>query len=130
MLFCPKCSVELDDDDNYCSKCGYKLKAKDKEARITKVISTLDELVTKSSKKDLTRANRIMGIVIIALIITVLFLVLVVTGAVDDAFRGSGLGFLDPCEREYKECNRECGEGLIGGLCKDGCTIRYRQCRG
>ena len=35
----------------------------------------------------------------------------------------------DPCEVERQECNNTCGDGLLGGLCKDACTIQYNTCR-
>jgi hypothetical protein len=126
MLFCPKCAVELEDEDTFCSKCGYKLKKKDKESRTTKVISTLDELVQE--KKPSQQNGMFTILVIVSLIIIILF-ILSAIGVTDAAFKGSGINYLDPCEREFKECNKECGEGLLSGVCKDICTVSYRQCR-
>jgi len=124
MLFCPKCAVELDDADNYCSNCGYKLKAKDKEARTTKVINTLDEIV---QEKKTIKNSKIVWILVV--IFTIALILFVMSAAGESAFKGSGIPFLDVCEREFKECNKECGEGALSGVCKDLCTLSYRQCR-
>jgi uncharacterized membrane protein YvbJ len=83
MLFCPKCAGELDDDDNFCSKCGYKLKAQDKEARTTKVINTLDELV---QEKKPSHNSRMVGLLVAAIIILLILLVMSLSGSLDGVF--------------------------------------------
>ena len=36
---------------------------------------------------------------------------------------------LDPCDRDFKKCNYDCGEGAFGSLCKDACAIKHKQCQ-
>jgi hypothetical protein len=36
---------------------------------------------------------------------------------------------VDPCEREYTECVHECGEGILSGICKEGCTYERSKCQ-
>lgn len=42
----------------------------------------------------------------------------------------SGVGsVVDPCERQFNDCNHRCGEGFLNSICKEGCTSQYNQCR-
>ncbi len=33
------------------------------------------------------------------------------------------------CSMKRAKCNYECGDGLVGSLCKDGCTLKYHYCK-
>ena len=37
---------------------------------------------------------------------------------------------VDPCEREFSNCNHACGEGLLSSVCKEKCSYNYRRCGG
>ncbi len=36
---------------------------------------------------------------------------------------------VDPCEREFSDCNHACGEGLLSSVCKEKCSYDYRKCK-
>ncbi|MFQ5474299.1 MAG: hypothetical protein ACE5DM_00530 [Candidatus Nanoarchaeia archaeon] len=66
-------------------------------------------------------------------LVTVLIIVVVVLVVMLVADKGSTTGhsirFWDKCERTYNACVDDCGDGLLGGLCKDKCTWDRKQCR-
>ena len=37
---------------------------------------------------------------------------------------------VDPCERQFNECNYGCGEGILSSVCKEKCSYDYRRCNG
>jgi hypothetical protein len=37
--------------------------------------------------------------------------------------------FVDPCQTEFEQCNYNCGEGIVSGICKEGCTMQFNQCK-
>ncbi len=36
---------------------------------------------------------------------------------------------VDPCERDFSNCNHACGEGLLSSVCKEKCSYDYRKCK-
>jgi hypothetical protein len=36
---------------------------------------------------------------------------------------------IDPCEKQFSECNHACGEGLLSSICKEKCSFDYRSCK-
>ena len=36
---------------------------------------------------------------------------------------------LDPCEKEFDDCNHACGEGILNKICKEKCSYDYRRCK-
>ncbi len=36
---------------------------------------------------------------------------------------------IDPCEREFSDCNHSYGEGLLNSVCKEKCSYDYRKCK-
>ena len=65
------------------------------------------------------------GTVIIILILLILLGLAVYfifqSGAVEEA--------IDPCERQFQDCNHGCGEGILSSVCKEKCSYDYRRCK-
>ncbi len=64
------------------------------------------------------------GIVILIIILLLLGIgayVLISSGTLEKA--------VDPCEREFSDCNHACGEGLLSSVCKEKCSYDYRKCK-
>ncbi len=65
------------------------------------------------------------GVVIIIIILLILLGIAIFfiaqSGAVEKA--------VDPCERNFDDCNRACGEGIFNSICKEVCSSDYRDCK-
>lgn len=65
------------------------------------------------------------GIVIFVVILLILLgiaaFVIIQSGAFQQA--------VDPCERQFQDCNHACGEGILKSICKEGCSVSYRDCK-
>jgi flagellar basal body-associated protein FliL len=64
------------------------------------------------------------GIVILIIILILLGIgayVLISSGTLEKA--------VDPCEREFSDCNHACGEGILSSVCKEKCSYDYRSCK-
>jgi len=63
--------------------------------------------------------------------IIIIILVLLLLGAVFIVFQGGGIQkAVDPCERQFSQCNHACGEGFLNSFCKAECTSNYNKCGG
>ena len=126
MSYCVSCGIKLGKDDKFCQNCGIK---------ITKSSIEKEILETKTSEKTHHNENvkrnvgkTIFNIILIFLIIIVLFLI-VASGVIDKLFSGSGVPYVDPCERSFNDCNHDCGEGILNRICKEKCSYVFRSCK-
>ena len=129
MSHCTKCGEEVDPDDEFCSECGAKTKHKKKgPEEKTKVV----EKIVETHVHERTSGSGLLKFAIFVLVVVIIgFIVFAVieSGALDEIFEGSGIAHVDPCERQFSDCNHACGEGWGNELCKTGCTFKYNQCK-
>lgn len=62
--------------------------------------------------------------------IVILVIVLLAIGAFILIQSGVISKAIDPCEREFSDCNHGCGEGILNSICKEKCSYDYRVCKG
>ena len=60
----------------------------------------------------------------ILVIILIISLVLFTSGCVSGIEKQ-----IDPCKKQFEECNYACGEGVLSGICKEKCTYEYNKCK-
>jgi len=73
----------------------------------------------------LNKMNRKAGIMIILVVLILLLFgafVLIQSGVIHRA--------IDPCEKQFSDCNHGCGEGILNSICKEKCSFDYRSCTG
>ena len=75
-------------------------------------------MILRNNKKGGAGAIIIL-LIIIALIVGAYFLIS--SGTLEKA--------IDPCERQFSDCNHACGEGLLSSICKEKCSYNYRSCK-
>lgn len=61
------------------------------------------------------------------IVIFIIILLIILGGIAYFVMQGGGL---DPCKREFQDCNHGCGEGWLSGACKEVCSYEYRKCKG
>lgn len=61
-------------------------------------------------------------------IIIIIVLILVGIGIYIAIESGAFKRALDPCEKQFEECNHACGEGILSSICKEKCTFDYKGC--
>ena len=61
-------------------------------------------------------------IVILLIIIGIGAYIFIQSGALERA--------IDPCEKEFNNCNHGCGSGILSSVCKEKCSYDYRRCKG
>lgn len=62
-------------------------------------------------------------------IVLLIILILLAIGAFFLISSGTLEKAIDPCEREFTDCNHACGEGLLSSICKEKCSYDYRSCK-
>lgn len=67
-------------------------------------------------------AGVVIFIIILIILLGIAAFVIIQSGAFQQA--------VDPCERQFQDCNHACGEGILNSICKEGCSSSYRDCRG
>ena len=65
------------------------------------------------------------GIVILIILLLLIFggivLILINSGTAQKA--------LDPCEKNFSDCNHNCGDGILSSICKEKCTWEHNNCK-
>ena len=136
MVFCEKCGTKVSNDALSCKHCGCKLKEVPKETEIhdeTHQTVKKNQEPKKDNKSNMSiSAEDFIKIVLYFIIFVAVGFVLVIV--LMEIFKGSTSGsqipFVDPCEREFSQCNHACGEGWFSGACKEECSFSYRRCTG
>lgn len=64
-----------------------------------------------------------------AVIFIIILLILLGIGAYIIIQSGALGKAVDPCEREFSECNHACGTGILSSVCKEKCSYDYRRCK-
>jgi hypothetical protein len=59
-------------------------------------------------------------VILIAVILAIGAFILIQSGVIEKA--------IDPCERQFSDCNHGCGEGILNSICKEKCSYDYRSC--
>lgn len=125
MPYCHKCGKPVKESSQYCPECGFDLtssKPKEKEEHSKHV--TTEKIIVKEKGSSFF-GNMIKVILTLAVIIGIILIIVYSLGEGSDGKLGKLVG----CELNFKSCNRDCGEGLLGGLCKDKCAIEYNLCK-
>lgn len=65
-----------------------------------------------------------------AAVFIIILLILLGIGAYIIIQSGAFEKAIDPCEREFQECNHACGTGILSSICKEKCSYDYRRCKG
>ncbi len=60
-------------------------------------------------------------VIILLILLAIAAYFIIKGGAVEQA--------IDPCEREFQNCNHGCGEGILSSVCKEKCSYDYRKCQ-
>lgn len=84
---------------------------------------------THYERQGMSGAGKFIIFLVVLGIIGFIFFLVVESGALDEFSQGSGVSYVDPCERAFNDCNRGCGEGWLAGACKEKCSYDYRNCR-
>lgn len=66
-------------------------------------------------------AGVVIFIIILLLLLGIAAYFIISSGALEKA--------VDPCEREFQDCNHACGEGILSSVCKEKCSYDYRRCK-
>lgn len=66
-------------------------------------------------------AGIVIFIIILLILLGIAVYFIIQSGAVEKA--------VDPCEREFQDCNHDCGEGILSSICKEKCSYEYRRCK-
>ncbi len=67
-------------------------------------------------------AGIVIFIIILLILLGIAAFVIIQSGAFQQA--------VDPCEKQFQDCNHGCGEGILNSVCKEGCSYNYRNCKG
>lgn len=67
------------------------------------------------------KSGKIIFIIVLLILLAIAAFVIIKSGALAKA--------IDPCEKEFSDCNHECGEGILSSLCKEKCSYDYRVCK-
>ncbi len=67
-------------------------------------------------------AGVVIFIIILLLLLGIGAYIIIQSGALEKA--------VDPCEKEFQDCNHACGEGILSSVCKEKCSYDYRRCKG
>lgn len=68
------------------------------------------------------KAGTVILIIILLILLGIAVYFIIQSGAVEKA--------VDPCEREFSECNHACGTGILSSICEEKCSYDYRRCKG
>lgn len=71
-----------------------------------------------------TKTNTIMTLIFCSVLVATIFL----SGCTQITGKIGQLTCSDNCQNNRNNCYDKCGAGIIGGLCKDGCTLDYNDC--
>lgn len=139
MSFCSICGSKAKEESNFCSDCGAKILTekntkKSSEEELHKKIddagSTKPKIVERVIEREYHKEKSSNTSFIWFILILAIFAFLMIQGGVlDEAAKGSGVPYVDPCVRAFEECNYECGEGLLSTVCKEKCSYDYRKCK-
>lgn len=141
MPFCHDCGNKAREEDKYCQKCGVKLTHKEEKHTeekkeepkvVERVVEKEKPVVKEVVHHEKPRSSGIGGLITFLILLGIIgFIIFMViqSGALDEIFEGSGLSYVDPCEREFNSCNHECGEGILSSICKEKCTYDYKKCK-
>ncbi len=127
MPYCHECGKEVKKQVKFCPACGTNLaNASSNEEKSSR--KHIEHHYHHEPKKEVnsfrSAMNGLGGLV----------LVLIILGGIIAAGlyfyqQGTVETLVDPCEKEFNECNHECGEGWFSGACKEKCSYDYRKCR-
>lgn len=66
-------------------------------------------------------AGIVIFIIILLLLLGISAFIIIQSGALEKA--------VDPCEKQFSECNHGCGSGILSSVCKEKCSYDYRGCK-
>jgi len=127
MPFCYKCGNKVNENVKYCPECGFELKKHSKPEKLKEEDSPKSTLTEKIIIKE--KHSLFGSIIKIILVLALIGGIILITAYVIEEGGVEDLGNLVGCELEFKTCNRNCGEGWLGGLCKDKCAVEYNLCK-
>lgn len=128
MPYCYNCGKEIKETSKYCPECGFE--STKKSVKVKEKEESQKQTTERIIIKEKHHSGGVVSAVLIILFI-IAGIIFVVYLANEGAFSGGGgiSKIVDPCERAFDTCNRECGEGWGSGLCKTGCTYDYNKCK-
>lgn len=135
MSYCSNCGKKLFENDKFCNYCGTKIETNSitKSEQGKEKSKVIEKIIIKKSiplKKSRILNTLIKLMVIIILIGGIIFIgiAFIENGGLDN-FKGTGIRYIDPCEKAFNECNHACGEGFLNSICKEKCSYDYRKCK-
>jgi len=138
MPFCSMCGSKAKEESNFCSDCGAEIltentKKSSEEVihkKIDDTVSTEPKIVERVIEREYHKEKSSGNSFIWFILILAIFAFLMIQGGVlDEAAKGSGVPYVDPCVRAFDECNYDCGEGILSSVCKEKCSYDYRKCK-
>ncbi len=129
MVFCTECGAKVLGEAKFCKDCGAKIPMEKNRIEDENEIKVVERVVEKhyQEKPKGGGGGFLLLLIIIGLIVVGFF---IAAGRINIAgAAGSGVPYVDPCERELNQCNHACGEGILSSVCKEKCTYDYNQCR-
>lgn len=122
MPYCQSCGRQIKENSRFCPNCGKEIVVNPVIAKRLEEPEIIKEIPHKSSSG--------WGVLIAILIIVGIIIAIVIIAQQGAFSSGGGISkIIDPCERQFDTCNRECGEGWGSGLCKTACTVQYNDCK-
>jgi len=71
------------------------------------------------NKKD--KSNLVIFTIVLIILLVIATAIIIRSGAFEKA--------INPCEKEFSDCNYGCGEGILNSICKEKCTYDYGVCQ-
>ncbi len=121
MAYCQNCGNKLKESAKFCHSCGQQILINSVRETLQQPQQIIKEIHHKRSSG-------------IGIFLFILILLIIIGGVLYFANQKGGISgavsrVIDPCDRQFDECNRACGEGWFNGLCKSGCTLDYNECK-